>query len=443
MSRSRAEVYRSMTSDDVVNDRRSIMKKISRIKKMRGSNKESSEAVREEDDMYSSSAAYTSHNHNHNQHASDEYEDPNETYDCLEQSLRYHRSSRSISQPLESDDYDRNYQSHSRKYNNPHETIYPTIEPSKKRLISIMYMLIVIAVIVTFVLFLEATKLSPYAISEAGTSSLDKNHNADPSTPLAKNDYKDGFNKHTTHNDNDNSSGKRERAPARPETKEEQHSERVVAFRSILGPSVSPLDKLDNMGTPQHRALHWLANADKRKVALPTNGIETQKLIQRYVLALIYFSTHGDYWKQQLNFLSINDECEWNQIFDGGYFAGAGVCDDSLGDGHGFVTTLALWDNNLHGTIPDEIGSLHKLKVLSLSNNHLYGELPPHMNFLNDLERVFLQKNKITGVLSFICDNPNVIKFHSDCLDPSVKCKCCEICCNTEKNECHKHQQHN
>ena len=74
---------------------------------------------------------------------------------------------------------------------------------------------------------------------------------------------------------------------------------------------------LQTTSTPQNDALIWLSNntnldtySDKRK-------------IQRYVLAVLYYSTNGNNWDRNSGWLSNEDECDWYNLADGSF------CDES------------------------------------------------------------------------------------------------------------------
>ena len=54
--------------------------------------------------------------------------------------------------------------------------------------------------------------------------------------------------------------------------------------------------------------LEWLLNDN---IALSAIGV-TKNVLQRYALAVLYYSTDGQNWKGDLNFLSESDVCAWN-----------------------------------------------------------------------------------------------------------------------------------
>ena len=76
------------------------------------------------------------------------------------------------------------------------------------------------------------------------------------------------------------------------------------------------------LGTPQYDAFEWLANDDGFQVCPE----DTQNILQRYVLAVLYYSTGGDDWNNcravtapnggpctsdSSRFLSSSDVCFW------------------------------------------------------------------------------------------------------------------------------------
>jgi hypothetical protein len=94
----------------------------------------------------------------------------------------------------------------------------------------------------------------------------------------------------------------------------------------LIGPSVANNQTvLRDPGTPQHDALDWLANVDAKKTEFLVDP-NKQVTIERYVMALLYFSTNGKSWGGNYSFLLPSSVCEWN---DGDEVGGV-VCDDLL-----------------------------------------------------------------------------------------------------------------
>ena len=72
------------------------------------------------------------------------------------------------------------------------------------------------------------------------------------------------------------------------------------------------------------------------------------------------------------------------------------------------VTSLALSDSQLTGTIPPELGSLSNLKSLNLSNNRLTGTIPAELGSLSNLESLNLSSNELTGIPGELGNLPNL-----------------------------------
>ena len=90
--------------------------------------------------------------------------------------------------------------------------------------------------------------------------------------------------------------------------------------------------------SPQKLALDWLVLKD--------DNINSNTIIQRYVLVTLYYSFEGDNWFSSTNWLnSEKHECHWKFV----------LCDGNE------VISLDLSHNNVKGVIPSEIGVLSML----------------------------------------------------------------------------------
>ncbi len=87
-------------------------------------------------------------------------------------------------------------------------------------------------------------------------------------------------------------------------------SNATLALRSVLlNHNVSSIQDLEQTGTPQNNALTWLGN-DNFTIANPSN-VEAN-IIDRYVLAVIYYANGGAHWTDRSNFLTFESICSWH-----------------------------------------------------------------------------------------------------------------------------------
>jgi hypothetical protein len=90
----------------------------------------------------------------------------------------------------------------------------------------------------------------------------------------------------------------------------------ISEFHGLLkwiGPLVTDnIQTLQDPTTPQYAALNWLANVDGYDPSIDFFITPEQVYIERYVLALLYFSTNGHAWKNQYNFILPTSICDWN-----------------------------------------------------------------------------------------------------------------------------------
>jgi hypothetical protein len=214
---------------------------------------------------------------------------------------------------------------------------------------------------------------------------------------------------------------------------------------------ISDNDALHDWTAPQGRAFQWIVNEDARMV-----HAEDPYLMQRYVLAVLYFATGGDKWHNgDLHWLTGVHECFWMKKVKGRPM-GIVECDD---DRH--VTYIELVENNLQGSLPREIGWLENLVSLDLQENRLTGKIPTTLGNIPSLKNVFINSNNLQGkvptqlgklanltlllldtneLTGTIPDEICTLKNHShlyslwvDCdgsPKPPVECNCCSMCCD-------------
>ena len=110
--------------------------------------------------------------------------------------------------------------------------------------------------------------------------------------------------------------------------------------------------------------------------------LELEGLTDWDVLVALYDATNGDNWTNNDNWCTDVPLSEWY-----------GVTMDYYNEK---VTLLNLNDNNLSGTIPEEIENLD-LSTLNLSNNQLTGEMPASIGNVSTLYYLNIANNKLTG----------------------------------------------
>jgi hypothetical protein len=109
------------------------------------------------------------------------------------------------------------------------------------------------------------------------------------------------------------------RPPTTPPTNINWTKEQI---QDILFPSISSTDSLEDPNSPQSQALDWMTTPQSDDEGGGSNGASIVtgpdaksvewRIIQRYALAVLYYSTNGNEWKNQYGYLDVNKhECDW------------------------------------------------------------------------------------------------------------------------------------
>ncbi|HLP45456.1 MAG TPA: hypothetical protein VK469_05900, partial [Candidatus Kapabacteria bacterium] len=114
---------------------------------------------------------------------------------------------------------------------------------------------------------------------------------------------------------------------------------------------------------------------------------------ERAALIVFFNSTNGDNWTNNSGwktqplyadgFAMPGTEVRWHGI-------------TVMGD---HVTKIEMYENNLSGNIPPEIGILSKLQIIYLTSNVLSGSIPSSLGNLNDLHHLYLSQNVLSGTI--------------------------------------------
>ena len=158
----------------------------------------------------------------------------------------------------------------------------------------------------------------------------------------------------------------------------------------------------ESIFNPNGRAMEWL----KEDACNCGQFCTTIELTQRYILAVLFYSTDGPNWvncgnieseeecqvqsaygKEKgkgSNWLTCNSECEW----------GGTNCKRN-----GKLNVTDVENNRLDGILPAEMAELSDLTVLALEQNQLRGPIPSSYGNLNKLGVLDLDFNDLTGPL--------------------------------------------
>jgi hypothetical protein len=86
-------------------------------------------------------------------------------------------------------------------------------------------------------------------------------------------------------------------------------SPKFTQLLNLIGAVTSDIQLLQDRTTLQYAALDWLANLDAWEVDV--DSVPPHVFVERYVLALLFFSTNGLSWRKGLNFLKPTSVCKW------------------------------------------------------------------------------------------------------------------------------------
>ena len=81
--------------------------------------------------------------------------------------------------------------------------------------------------------------------------------------------------------------------------------------------SITDPDILLDDGTPQGAAFAWLLEYHANRTLLD-HVVTDDALVEAYALAVLYYSTNGDQWHNNLNWLTVqshNNVCNWYGVY--------------------------------------------------------------------------------------------------------------------------------
>jgi hypothetical protein len=236
--------------------------------------------------------------------------------------------------------------------------------------------------------------------------------------------------------------------------------ERALQLRQLYA-TFSEDALFDDPFSPQAQALDWIINQDAVTICPDDNSCQP---LQRYTLAVFYFSTNGGEWNQcnaptdfespaaiaRANnecervvtpfavpnervgdtssdaWLSPSNECEWGGVACwGADTPPLERCIDQLDfENDGIAGTLPnelgaldsmrfliLEQGGLFGTIPTTFGFLERLLILDLDFNNVEGQLPDELYNLASLQQLDLNDNQFTGTISSRISDLSLLTF--------------------------------
>ena len=176
---------------------------------------------------------------------------------------------------------------------------------------------------------------------------------------------------------------------------------------NVLVPVVTPADEMKTVDSSANLAFEWLVNKDGLYLCP-----DDPKIIQRYIVAKIYFQQEGDTWLECSNpeyssliepscdprdlsglgllkgnpWLDASHECDWAFI----------TCNDD-----NCITKIEVDDNDVGGTLVNEIDYLSMLEVFTMDGhpNHIGGTIPTQFGNLTALRIFDLDENELTGTI--------------------------------------------
>lgn len=166
------------------------------------------------------------------------------------------------------------------------------------------------------------------------------------------------------------------------------NDERINAISTFLVTQSNDGEAVRGLNTPENKAMVWVAGSDPAQLDPSTDSM---RLVQRYVLASLYFNSESD-WIGKSGWLEGEDECEWFGVY----------CEEVDINGSSFkaVRSIDLHANGLSGGLPVDLPLLENLKYLYLGDNAIVHDIGDVQWGGMMIEELSLYSNSISGDLA-------------------------------------------
>lgn len=227
-------------------------------------------------------------------------------------------------------------------------------------------------------------------------------------------------------------------------------TENMRLIKSVLVQQSVEAKPLSKRGSPQYKALVWLAeemaSGKTQYKSLEEEGVvviddkgqitsmneaygERRELLERFVLVAFHQATTlTDSWLKDDKWLKAGlSVCA-------GWFGVECTIVPKQGPQVSVVTKLRLSENGMKGPVPNELANLSALTELYLDGNALTGTLPDTLGDLSLLSSLRISENNLTGIVpESVCnlkDNGILLEIESSCGGGSgkIECFCCSEC---------------
>jgi hypothetical protein len=99
----------------------------------------------------------------------------------------------------------------------------------------------------------------------------------------------------------------------------ETRLQRTIAY--LVDRNVSSASDFEQQYSPQYNAAEWIATEDDASLTIPTHNqslsdAQAYRFVTRYILALLYYATHGENWYDSCHWFSESDVCSWTNSSD-------------------------------------------------------------------------------------------------------------------------------